>query len=445
MKKYLSVLLIICLLFTGCMSKSKVDKKAQRIVNEYNNEYITYEQAIDKIDNLSLNANNDEKKSIIDSCRSSIDELKKSKDAFSAGEEAYENKKYDEAIGYYGEVIESDCNYNSANRKKEESENEYVNAVYDQVNVYLEEKKFDKAVDLYNKAKEIVKSKQSEDKISDLDSLIQESLNNYIDELNSKSESELQNEDYETAKQIYEELYELTGEETYSVKIEGVENEWSNSLINAAEEQLAMGKYDAALNLLKEPKRKISDDSAITEEERRIESFRPLVFDGNQCENYLYTDIYTTYINESLGWHYWWIDDCGFGDFNNVKDNLGQKHDCGILLRTPNGYDVGEGSGKIDYTLKGDYDYFDCVFFIADVSKNTPCEFNLNIYGDDILIYSSDTITGGSLPIDVSTSIKDVQKLTIEVVYDLTNKSSNGDYIVVSDMRLRKEYSPLSD
>ena len=65
----------------------------------------------------------------------------------------------------------------------------------------------------------------------------------------------------------------------------------------------------------------------------------------------------------------------------------------------------------------------------------------LNVYADDTLVYSSDAVTGGVLPIDVKANVSGASKLTLEITYN--QEQGFGDCIVVSDMSLYKEYTPL--
>lgn len=440
------VLIILSVITVYSVQNINAKKDIDYVVEQFNKDKIDYNEAIGSLNNIKCY----ERESLIQyrsSAISRIDNLNNSKEAYASAQEYMKSKKYDEAIPLYASVLKEDLNYQNAQSYLVESQKKYLESVNDLVKKYIDNNDYDLALNLCENAKQIIP-----DNANDIDKIITEiedAQELYFEEqikiLEESAKTNYENGDYSAAINDYQNLYNMTEDDSYNVTIESVEYDWSNAVISAAEEQLAEGKYDAAIELLKEPKRSISDNGAIAEEEKRINSFRPFEFESKDYSNYLYTDIYTTYRDESMGWRYWWLDYCVFGGFSNVKDNLGREYDAGILLRTSNGYDVGKGTGKIDYSINGEYDYFSCVFFIEEVSKNTPCKFNLNIYGDEMLIYSSETITGGSMPINISTNIKDCHKLTIEVVYDLTDESSRGEYIVISDMCLSKEYYPINN
>ena len=177
----------------------------------------------------------------------------------------------------------------------------------------------------------------------------------------------------------------------------------------------------------------VSNQSSVVEEVGS--NNRKLIFDADSYENYFYTDIFTKLRNEDLGWRYWWADKCQFGKIR-AYDSMGNKYSSGILLKTPNGYVNDEGSGIIEYIIGGEYKELNCKFFIEKDSRNTDCNFQLNVYGDDELLYSSDTISGGSNPVEVNVNVTGKNKLTFEVCWDLIEKSSDGDYICISDVCL---------
>lgn len=438
--------IIVSLIAVFLIQNFNAKKDIDYVVEQFNKDEIDYNKAIISLDKINCH----ERDYLIqyrNSAISHLDKLNNSKIAYASAQEYMESGKYDEAIPLFDSVSEDDLNYQDAQMYLSESQQKYLDSVNSLVEKYIANNDYELALNLCEQAKQIIPD--STDDIDIIITEIEETQELFYEEqvkaLEESAKANYENGDYSAAINDYNNLYNMTGDDSYEVAIESVEYDWSNAVISEAEEQLAEGKYDVAIELLKEPKRSISNNSAIAEEEKRINSFRPLEFDGNDYSNYLYTDIYTTYRDESMGWRYWWLDYCKFGRFSNVTDNLGKKYDAGILLRTTNGFPNGHGTGKIDYPLDGKYDTFSCTFFIAEKNKNTSSKFKLNIYGDDILIYSTETISGGDLPVEVNTNITDIYKLTLEFVYDFNGDGSSGDYIVISDMSLRKEYHPLYD
>lgn len=65
------------------------------------------------------------------------------------------------------------------------------------------------------------------------------------------------------------------------------------------------------------------------------------------------------------------------------------------------------------YNLSGNYDQLDGVWFICSNYKNTDNDQGLEIYADNVCVYTAPAITRGSLPVNVSVDITGCNLLTI--------------------------------
>lgn len=133
--------------------------------------------------------------------------------------------------------------------------------------------------------------------------------------------------------------------------------------------------------------------------------------------NILYTDPdYSEY------WEEWEADD---------SDNLGNTGMHGGKWRNGQKYSFLSDSYYVDpsdndinkihqeYAINGEYDVFQCKFLLHQSAKNMEGRFYLKIYGDDTLIYTSEPLTGGSLPIDLNVDISNVKKMAIEISFEV--------------------------
>ena len=68
---------------------------------------------------------------------------------------------------------------------------------------------------------------------------------------------------------------------------------------------------------------------------------------------------------------------------------------------------------EVIYNLSGNYDQLDGVWFICSNYKNTDNDQGLEIYADNVCIYTAPAITRGSLPVNVSVDITGCNLLTI--------------------------------
>ena len=65
------------------------------------------------------------------------------------------------------------------------------------------------------------------------------------------------------------------------------------------------------------------------------------------------------------------------------------------------------------YNLSGNYDQLDAVWFISSNYKNTDSDQGLEIYADNVCVYTAPMITRGSLPVNVSVDLTGCNLLTI--------------------------------
>lgn len=65
------------------------------------------------------------------------------------------------------------------------------------------------------------------------------------------------------------------------------------------------------------------------------------------------------------------------------------------------------------YNLSGNYDQLDAVWFISSNYKNTDSDQGLEIYADNVCVYTAPIITRGSLPVNVSVDLTGCNLLTI--------------------------------
>ncbi len=83
--------------------------------------------------------------------------------------------------------------------------------------------------------------------------------------------------DYQTAIIDYNELYDYFKDETYTVKIAELENEWVNKVVAESEQYLSNGDYQNAKKKVLNPALgRIKDDEELKAQEARVEEFTPV-------------------------------------------------------------------------------------------------------------------------------------------------------------------------
>jgi|GEM_PF-2857358 len=98
-------------------------------------------------------------------------------------------------------------------------------------------------------------------------------------------------------------------------------------------------------------------------------------------------------------------------------DNVDIENRYDIEANTGNAYGhalSGESPySEVIYNLSGNYDQLDGVWFICSNYKNTDNDQGLEIYADNVCVYTAPAITRGSLPVNVSVDITGCNLLTI--------------------------------
>lgn len=89
----------------------------------------------------------------------------------------------------------------------------------------------------------------------------------------------------------------------------------------------------------------------------------------------------------------------------DIEANTGDAYGHALLGKSP--------YSEAIYNLSGNYDQLDAVWFISSSYKNTDSDQGLEIYADNVCVYTAPMITRGSLPVNVSVDITGCNLLTI--------------------------------
>lgn len=215
-----------------------------------------------------------------------------------------------------------------------------------------------------------------------------------------------------------------------------------NEAIANAEACLSEGRYDDALVALIPVKQ--YSDSRVAAEENRINSYKPVAIynlDPMTRTNSDYLDAVKWKANYELN-----TGESGKQGIGAVTHELlafagypGRTHEV-----TSASFEYYIGNSDFD-TISGWF----CLGGMSTKQKNTPLSLSLEIYADGALIYASEELTKGSLPIEVSVDIpKGTQLLKVSFVTSTTNiKDSISVEAQYSsafvDAYFSKHYSPL--
>ena len=304
-------------------------------------------------------------------------ELYQSKTAYEEGEKNMESKDYAGAVTNFASVISTDNNYDKAQKEKTNAIKKLVDGCGD----------YDKAISTLENYEEMLSS-------SEYESLKKSIMQYVIDSINEQINQDIESGDYKKAKSYVEEMLEKYPDNSdISYIYEGIEDYYRSASIDRAKKYYDAKEYSKAASTIKAVKDVLGDeDQELNELYKEYHSYAGVYLDEMDVF-YKTGGLYTNY---------------------ELEDNTGGIHKHACILRT----------GEAQYLLNGMYSSMDGVLAVGDDSKSTQENVYYEIYGDDTLLYTSETFTGGVLPQNFSINVSGVNILKI-VVHETYYNSAN--------------------
>ena len=430
MKRIKMILVVMCaVILCGCAkSQEQYSKEITDAVAEYNNGNISYDEATSELSSLYESADS-ELQAKIDEERVILDNLKGSKDAFASAQKASSDNNYKMSIQSYADVIAEDTNYEKAQQAIVDDGNKYLDEVHKLGETYISEDKYTKAISAYKDSKEVYDDGSADTWIADAESQYKQSVEAEIEKCVSDG-------NYQTAIIDYNELYDYFKDETYNVKIAELENEWVNKVIAESEQYLSNGDYQNAKKVLNAALGRIKDDEELKAQEARVEAFTPV--------NLFSLDSFAETTGQCVSVKNWTTGD---------KTNTGNSGYTGKKVSVEDNMGIGDIVDyryKTIYNINGNYDALTGLFAIDFDSKDcTAGNFGAQFFvvADEDIIYQSDWIRGGDMPLEINLDISGRNQVAVGVF--VVNFLNGGhltyteDFSVgLCDLYLNKTYVP---
>ena len=350
-----------------------IQAQVDAVEKGYKDGSIDYNTAMNKLDDISDLPMSYE--TTLSDVKSEMYELKSSADSLKKGDKYLKDKDYDNAIYYYGEVLEKDtANYKKAQEQKAKA----VDGIRQK---YLDEAKKDFDNGDYKYAISDLQDALNNTYL-DNDKKINEQIATYVDEIIKKSDEYFNNKDYENAVNLIDNTKNMFSEDSDNRK-----------------------KLDTQLEKLnKEVPVKLSD----------------IKFDSSN------TDYFYRYQSGSK--------DVAGNEYNG--DNVCTMSVSKYHENAYAGLYVNKDYKKIKGTVAVEKNNY------SDIGSNTKAYFE--IVGDNKTLYKSEVLTNKSEPINFEVNIKNVEKLTIELVYVKNSGNSSMD-VILADVELYSKDSSVSD
>ena len=373
---------------------SQIKVQLTDILDKYAFDQITYEKASAAI--VTINSMNlSELDTDIAIIYAEIEVLHESKQAYTNGMTNYNNKNYLDAIDYFAQVIELDCNYDDALNKITEALNLYTDLVVSQARKMADNKEYEEAINLLNSKKmEMENSTEIDAQIL----LLQNEYESYLTQLAknqaiNEAQTYAKQENYEDALitlNFFEESYGVNDSEIKTM-FDKYAEEYTLFIYDKAETLRINKKYLQALKMLENASlivESVKFDSLITQ----INNEKPTYLCEVKCQN---SDRYEQ-ITEG----------------EQLTDTLGNRYDVGNLfeISSQDGGWSDDRKGYAEYYLGYKYDILHGVISVDDQSENVDC--NIYIDGDGVVLYSI-TLNRLTVPTTIDIDVSAVNVLAI--------------------------------
>lgn len=342
---------------------------------------------------------------------SQVTGLKRSKQSYNDGMQYFQNGDYLNAYYCFNQVIESDCNYESATAKATESINQYQNSIIASARAYADAHDYDQAVEVLQYA--LYDHPEFTAFQDEIDSLLEEKEAYLIslakEEAISQAEAFAGDNNFEEALGALNEFKEAYTDQDEEVN--ALYDEYTGNYVSFILEKATTlrdnQQYLQALEMLNNASQVVaSDDFAQLIAE--INAIKPTYLCEVKCQNSERFDLL----------------EAG----NTVTDVIGNVYNPGNLYIISSEHESwgGGGGGYAEYYLGYKYNTLEGLVAVGDNSVNETC--TLTIEGDGVILETVE-LSRLTVPVPVSIDVSTVNVLKIS----LSIPGGDTFYAILSD------------
>ncbi len=225
----------------------------------------------------------------------------------------------------------------------------------------------------------------------------EEAKGNLLDSMSTELDGYLAENDYDSALSLIQKTRRLLpGEATLDAKETEVEAKYLNWALEQAEETFASEGYEQAIRVITNVKNKLGDNERLTAALEEYQSYTPVWL--NDLE---YFDTATEHGGR--------LADYQIRSYSDEKDNYGNTYRYAFCLN-PGFMDE---RVSIRYHLGGNYSTFSGTCITPYDDRDSKISGYFEIYGDEVLLYTSPTMVSDSVPEPFSVDVSSVEFLKI--------------------------------
>lgn len=373
-----------------------ISDSVNSIMNDFSSGNITLSAASANIKALSSIAPEDQMESLNEKL-GLLSSIESSQEQYRLGVESFDSKYYSEAVMYFSNVIEQDPFYSDAQSKLsmaadklEEEQQVLLNQAEEEIGAYITQEKYKEANEAFNS----FKSQCSDSSV--IESLSNEIEKNVESAMNKAVTSYFADYDFSSAYSYVQDLAYTFEFESISDKLNSLEDDFVSYALAEAEKDADSENYESASAVIETAMQEIGEDNeALNAAYNEYQSYLPVFL----------ADLSTLSYDGKL--HIDTADD--------IRDNTGVLHRHSLFLRN---YQYVDGwtalESYAEYFTNGKYSIFSGVCGVSNNKKSaTGRSSYFQVFGDGELIYTSPTMTPGSLPVEFNIDISNVRVLKI--------------------------------
>lgn len=395
---------------------SELAKTMESDFTEKKQEYSDVSFAINTLQNVSKKTS---AKDTVNDIAKSMEELNNSRVAFQSGEASYDKKKYEEAIGYYKQVIERDENYATAQEKLKESQDAYLTQVIADTSNASTKEEYEAAIKKIEHALTVLEG--NSELQSQLETLNADMAQSIKDAAIAAADQYIAVGDYASAfDEINDALLYNEGDADLTNYLTTSQSNYEAYISQSVAELVAADNYTAAIETLDAALGVLPDSTVLQDLQATTTDNCPEGLD-------------TLKISESEDYYQ-------ITELTVTEDVVGNIYDPGNLFVMHSyistyGY---QELGYAKYYLNGKYTHLKGRLAVGDDSGK--CETKVVVYGDNQILYCSDVLSRTTAPIDVDVDVTGIQwiQIVLEPASDANKRTKGDSYILFSNFNLRK-------
>lgn len=367
-------------------------KLAEKISMEYTEEKIDFDTAEEDLNALLQLSTEADVNVFITDILAQVKALKNSRDSYIDAEESFLKQDFESAISGYSFVIESDENYADAQEKLVISQDNYREQILNNIGTPNTNEEFEEALRILERALTVIPKDSA---FTEKYQAVYEQYAGILKQDALKNASAfIDTGDFVSAISLVDKALGYNeGDSELEGLLISVQSEYETYVTNQVNVAVAAYDYETAFTVLDQAMEVLPESTVLEDLYKSVEASKPTPLNELKIsESNLYSEVTELVITE------------------DVVGNQYDPKNLFVLSATDDSWEDPE-SGYAKYYLNGEYTKLRGTLAVGDQSEIGECTFT--IYGDDRVLYTSETLTRTTAPIALEVDVTGVSWIQI--------------------------------